>query len=105
MKRGLRISGVRAYDPCSRGNFRCIANDRLISPNIAQYRAISRNIAQYRAILLHAQPRAGLVCATVPRPSRFVPKLVDSAKTTESKMALKFAHLMSPLPHGANRHS
>ena len=29
--------------------------------------------------------------SAVPRPSRFVPKLVDSAKTTESKMALKFA--------------
>ena len=43
--------------------------------------------------------------SAVPRPSRFVPKLVDSAKTTESKMALKFAHLVSALPHGASRHS
>ena len=51
------------------------------------------------ASLLHFQNggSAGLSCAQT---GRFV-----SAKTTESKMALKFAHLVSALPHGASRHS
>ena len=48
--RGVVCEPALRSHPCSRGNFRCIANDRLISPNIAQYCAISRNIAQYRAI-------------------------------------------------------
>ena len=52
---------------------------------------------------MEANLSAGLSCAQTK--SICTIKLVDSAKTTESKMALKFAHLVSALPHGASRHS